>query len=64
MEPEDSSAPGIGTRRGADISDAEVEALKAELGLGSDRLTPDYLRAALHWLSMGELGDHKDVCAR
>ena len=64
--PDDSSAPGVGTRRGADIGDAEVEALKVELGLVSDRWThkPEYFRAALHWLSMGELGDHKDVCAR
>ena len=64
IEPEDSSAPGVGTRRGADIGDAEVEALKVELGPVSDRWAPEYLRAALHWLSMGELGDHKDVCAR
>ncbi len=66
VAPEDSSAPGVGTRRGADIGDAEVEALKVELGLVSDRWThkPEYVRAALHWLSMGELGDHKDVCAR
>jgi hypothetical protein len=61
---EDSSTACAGAPPGAGISDAEAEALKAELGLSSDRIMPNDVRAALDWLTMDEHGSHRDVCAR